>query len=106
LNLAEYARVGRTFTTAEIAQARDGSLGILHSLVDAVPATAVDAIKFQVHIDDAAGARQRVCRIAMHDPLSDGGGGCGARLARPLPGALPLPGDFLNSTRHCTVESS
>lgn len=53
MNLAEHERTGRTFVIAEIAQAHDGSLGILHSLVDAVAMTGVDAIKFQVHIADA-----------------------------------------------------
>lgn len=53
MKLAEYERAGRTFVIAEIAQAHDGSLGILHSLVDAVAATGVDAIKFQVHLADA-----------------------------------------------------
>ena len=52
-DLAEYERAGRTFVIAEIAQAHDGSLGILQSLVDAVATTGVDAIKFQVHIADA-----------------------------------------------------
>lgn len=35
---------------AEIAQAHDGSVGILHSYIDALAATGVDAIKFQTHI--------------------------------------------------------
>jgi len=38
---------------AEIGQAHDGSLGILHSYIDALAATGVDAIKFQVHIAEA-----------------------------------------------------
>lgn len=38
---------------AEIAQAHDGSVGILHSYIDALAATGVDAIKFQTHIADA-----------------------------------------------------
>lgn len=38
---------------AEIAQAHDGSLGILHSYIDAVASTGVDAIKFQTHIAEA-----------------------------------------------------
>ena len=40
------------FLIAEIAQAHDGSLGILHSYIDALPDTGVDAIKFQTHIAD------------------------------------------------------
>ena len=43
----------RTFVIAEIAQAHDGSLGILHSFVDALAKTGVDAIKFQVHLAHA-----------------------------------------------------
>jgi N,N'-diacetyllegionaminate synthase len=35
---------------AEIGQAHEGSLGMLHSYIDAVAATGVDAIKFQTHI--------------------------------------------------------
>lgn len=38
---------------AEIGQAHDGSVGILHSLVEAIASTGVDAIKFQMHIADA-----------------------------------------------------
>lgn len=38
------------FTIAEIGQAHDGSLGILHSYIDAVATTGVNAIKFQTHI--------------------------------------------------------
>jgi len=42
-----------TLIIAEIAQVHDGSLGILHSLIDAVSDTGVDAIKFQTHIAEA-----------------------------------------------------
>ncbi len=38
---------------AEIGQAHDGSLGILHSYIDALAPTGVDAIKFQTHIAEA-----------------------------------------------------
>lgn len=38
---------------AEIGQAHDGSLGILHSYIDALAPTGVDIIKFQTHIADA-----------------------------------------------------
>lgn len=53
LSLAEYERRGGTFIVAEVAQAHDGSLGILHSLIDACATTGVDAIKFQMHIAEA-----------------------------------------------------
>ena len=38
---------------AEVAQAHEGSLGILHSYIDAAAAAGVDAVKFQVHIAEA-----------------------------------------------------
>lgn len=38
---------------AEIGQAHDGSLGILHSYIDAAAETGVDAVKCQIHIADA-----------------------------------------------------
>lgn len=38
---------------AEIGQAHDGSLGILHSYIDALAEQGVDAIKFQLHIAQA-----------------------------------------------------
>jgi N,N'-diacetyllegionaminate synthase len=41
------------FVIAEIAQAHDGSLGILHSYIDALADTGVNAIKFQTHIAEA-----------------------------------------------------
>ncbi len=46
---------------AEIAQAHDGSLGILHSYIDAVKETGADAIKFQTHIADA--------ESSIHEPF-------------------------------------
>lgn len=41
------------YLIAEIGQAHEGSLGILHSYIDAVAATGVQAIKFQLHIAEA-----------------------------------------------------
>jgi N-acetylneuraminate synthase len=46
---------------AEIAQAHDGSVGILHSYIDALAATGVDAIKFQTHI--------AVAESSEHEPF-------------------------------------
>jgi len=43
----------KPYLIAEIAQAHDGSLGILHSYIDAVAQTGVQAIKFQMHIAEA-----------------------------------------------------
>jgi N-acetylneuraminate synthase len=49
------------FIIAEIAQAHDGSLGILHSYIDALSETGVDAIKFQTHIAEA--------ESSIHEPF-------------------------------------
>lgn len=52
-SLAVYQQQRRTFVVAEVAQAHDGSLGILHSFIDACAGAGVDAVKFQVHIAEA-----------------------------------------------------
>lgn len=51
------------FIIAEIAQAHEGSLGILHSYIDAVAKTGVHAIKFQTHIADAESSEYEPFRI-------------------------------------------
>ncbi len=51
----------KTLLIAEIAQAHDGSLGILHSYIDALKTTGVDAIKFQIHIAEA--------ESSIHEPF-------------------------------------
>lgn len=48
---------------AEIAQAHDGSVGILHSYIDALAATGVDAIKFQTHLAEAESSSHEQFRI-------------------------------------------
>jgi len=48
---------------AEIAQAHDGSLGILHSYIDALTTTGVDAVKFQTHIADAESSAYEPFRV-------------------------------------------
>jgi len=48
---------------AEIAQAHDGSLGILHSYIDALAATGVDAVKFQTHIAEAESSAYEPFRV-------------------------------------------
>jgi N,N'-diacetyllegionaminate synthase len=48
---------------AEIAQAHDGSLGILHSYIDALSTTGVDAIKFQTHIAEAESSEFEQFRV-------------------------------------------
>lgn len=51
------------YLIAEIAQAHDGSLGILHSYIDAVAQTGVQAIKFQMHIAQAESSIHEPFRI-------------------------------------------
>jgi len=52
-----------TFLIAEVAQAHDGSLGILHSYIDAIATTGVDAIKFQTHIAEAESSEFEPFRV-------------------------------------------
>ncbi len=49
------------FTIAEIGQAHEGSLGMLHAYIDAVAKTGVNAIKFQTHIAHA--------ESSIHEPF-------------------------------------
>lgn len=53
----------KCFIIAEIAQAHDGSLGILHSYIDALSSTGIDAIKFQTHIAEAESSKYESFRI-------------------------------------------
>jgi N-acetylneuraminate synthase len=53
----------KTFIVAEVAQAHDGSLGILHSYIDALASTGVDAVKFQIHIADAESSSHEPFRV-------------------------------------------
>jgi N-acetylneuraminate synthase len=48
---------------AEIGQAHDGSVGILHSYIDALANTGIDAIKFQTHIAEAESSEFEQFRI-------------------------------------------
>ena len=52
-----------TFIIAELAQAHDGSLGILHSYIDALAAAGVDAVKFQTHIAEAESSAHEPFRV-------------------------------------------
>ncbi|MFK7779730.1 MAG: N-acetylneuraminate synthase family protein [Candidatus Gracilibacteria bacterium] len=45
--------MSKTFIIAEVGQAHEGSLGILHSYIDSLADTGIDAIKFQTHIAEA-----------------------------------------------------
>ena len=53
----------RVFIIAEIAQAHDGSLGILHSLIEASAKLGVDGVKFQVHIANSESTISEPFRI-------------------------------------------
>ena len=53
----------KTYIIAEIGQAHDGSLGILHSYIDALSKCGVNAIKFQTHIADAESSFYEPFRI-------------------------------------------
>jgi N,N'-diacetyllegionaminate synthase len=48
---------------AEIAQAHDGSLGILHSYIDALVEAGVDVVKFQTHIAEAESSSYEPFRV-------------------------------------------
>ena len=48
---------------AEIAQAHDGSLGILHSYIDALANAGVDVVKFQTHIAEAESSAHEPFRV-------------------------------------------
>lgn len=53
----------KTFLIAEVGQAHDGSLGILHSYIDALADSGVDAIKFQTHIAEAESSSKENFRV-------------------------------------------
>ena len=58
------------YIIAEIGQAHEGSLGILHSYIDALAPTGVDAVKFQMHIAEAESSEHEPFRIKFS--LEDG----------------------------------
>ena len=51
------------YIIAEIGQAHEGSLGILHSYIDALQDTGIDAIKFQMHIAEAESSEHEPFRV-------------------------------------------
>lgn len=55
--------MSKTEVIVEIAQAHDGSLGILHSYIDAISETGADTVKFQMHIADAESSVHEPFRI-------------------------------------------
>lgn len=54
-------------TIAEIGQAHNGSLELLHTYIDAVATTGVQAIKFQTHIADAESSIYEPFRVKFSD---------------------------------------
>ena len=62
-SIVQLEREGKVFVIAEVAQAHDGSLGILHSFIDACADANVDAVKFQIHIAEAESSEQEPFRI-------------------------------------------
>jgi N-acetylneuraminate synthase len=52
-----------TYIIAEVGQAHDGSIGILHSYIDAIAEIGVDAVKFQTHIADAESSQFEKFRV-------------------------------------------
>lgn len=51
------------YIIAEIGQAHEGSLGILHSYIDALAETGVNAVKFQTHIAEAESSEHEPFRV-------------------------------------------
>lgn len=51
------------YILAEIGQAHEGSLGILHSYIDALAPTGVDAVKFQMHLAEAESSEHEPFRV-------------------------------------------
>jgi N-acetylneuraminate synthase len=62
-SIADYEKRKSVFVVAEVAQAHDGSLGILHSFIDASAGAKVDAVKFQVHIAEAESSAHEPFRV-------------------------------------------
>ena len=56
-------KTNKTDIIVEIGQAHDGSLGILHSYIDAIADTGANAIKFQTHIAEAESSLAEPFRI-------------------------------------------
>jgi len=52
-----------TEVIAEIGQAHDGSVGLLHSYIDALAGTGVDTVKFQAHFADAESSPAEPFRV-------------------------------------------
>ncbi len=57
----------RAFIIAEIAQAHDGNIKIVHEYIDAISKTGVNAIKFQTHIAEAESSIHEPFRVRFSD---------------------------------------
>ena len=57
------SKIASPYIIAEIGQAHEGSLGILHSYIDAIAPTGVNAIKFQMHIAKAESSEHEPFRV-------------------------------------------
>lgn len=53
----------KCFIIAEVGQNHDGSLGTLHSYIDAIASTGVEAVKFQMHLADYESSYQEPFRV-------------------------------------------
>lgn len=51
------------YIIAEIGQAHEGSLGMVHSYIDALTTSGIDAIKFQLHIAEAESSLEEPFRV-------------------------------------------
>ena len=51
------------YIIAEIGQAHDGSLGMIHAYIDALATTGVNAVKFQMHIPEAESSEFEPFRV-------------------------------------------
>lgn len=51
------------YIIAEVGQAHEGSLGMVHSFIDALAKTGVDAVKFQMHIPEAESSEFEPFRV-------------------------------------------
>lgn len=56
-----------TYLIAEVGQAHEGSLGMLHAYIDAVAKTGVNAIKFQTHIAQAESSIHEPFRVKFSE---------------------------------------
>lgn len=53
----------KTLIIAELAQAHDGSIGLVHSYIDSLKNTGVDAIKFQMHFAEFESSKYEKFRV-------------------------------------------